>query len=337
MMPDPSGGAGAATGVLLTNLGGPWTLNDVEPFLTRLFSDRDIIRLPGGARLQPALARLVARLRGPAVRRRYAGIGGGSPQLSITGRQAAALEAALNGDGGQFRVAVAMRYASPSSNDALEAMAGAHIRRIVVLPLYPQYSTATTGSSDRELARALARPEWRDRFELTGVRSYPGEPRYLDALAETVRRALDRFPADRRDRVVLLFSAHALPQATIDNGDPYVAETELTRQGVLARLGIPNRHTLAYQSRSGPVRWIGPGTGDMLVALGREGVRDVLVVPISFVSDHIETLYELDQLYAGQAARAGITGYGRAEALNDSPAFIEALAAVVRRHLQGES
>lgn len=329
-------GSEAPIGVLLTNLGGPASPAEVEPFLVNLFSDRDIIRLPGGARLQPVVARLIARLRGPAVRRRYAGIGGGSPQLAITRSQAGALAAALNRNGERFRTFVAMRYCPPFADEALEAMAREGIRRVVVVPLYPHYSTATTGSSDRDLARRLARPEWQGRFEVTAVRSYADEPRYFDALAATVRGALDGFPAGRRDHVVLLFSAHALPQATVDKGDPYVGEIEVTRRGVMARLAVPNRHLLSYQSRSGPVRWIGPGTADVLAQLGQERVREVLAIPVSFVSDHIETLYELDQLFAGEARRAGVADFRRAEALNASPLFIEALAALVRRRLQGE-
>jgi ferrochelatase len=330
-------GSEAPFGVLLTNLGGPATLAEVEPFLVNLFSDRDIIRLPGGPRLQPAVARLIARLRGPAVRRRYAGIGGGSPQLAITTSQAQALADALNRGDDRFRTSVAMRYSRPFAEEALAALAADGVRRVVVLPLYPQYSTATTGSSERELARLLRGPTWQGRFTMTAIRSYADEPLYLDALADTVRRALDGFPAERRDHVVLLFSAHALPQATVDKGDPYVGEIEATRRGVMARLAVPNRHLLAYQSRSGPVRWIGPGTADVLVQLGRERAREVLAIPVSFVSDHIETLYELDQLFADEARRAGIADFRRAEALNASPLFIETLATLVRRHLEGES
>jgi ferrochelatase len=219
-------------GVLLLNLGGPASLEEVEPFLVKLFSDREIIELPLGALWQPLFARLIARLRGPSVRRNYASIGGGSPQLALTRAQAQALEARLNRGGAAFSVFVAMRYWQPSTEQALQSMAEAGIDRIVTLPLYPQYSRATTGSSQRELLRLLESERWRGRFEMSAIRSYAGDPRYLEALAETVRCGLDAFAAGVRDQVVILFSAHGLPQRFVDRGDPYVAETEVTRAGI---------------------------------------------------------------------------------------------------------
>jgi protoporphyrin/coproporphyrin ferrochelatase len=323
-------------GVLLFNLGGPPDLASVEPFLRRLFSDREIIELPLGALFQPLFAWLIAKLRGPSVRRNYALIGGGSPQLHWTREQARALEARLNRNGERFRVQLAMRYWHPTTSAALAAMDAQGIHRLVTLTLYPQYSRATTGSSQRELDRVLSRRSFRDRFEVSGIDRYPEEPLYLDALAGTVRRTLEGFPPERREEVVLLFSAHGLPQRFIDRGDPYVAETELTRRGVLERLGLPNRHELGYQSRTGPVRWIGPGTEEVLRGLAREGVREVLVIPVSFVSEHIETLYEVDMLFAEEARRAGILDYRRCETVGCHPTFIEALAGLVERHLEGQ-
>lgn len=328
-MPDP-------VAVLLFNLGGPDDLASVEPFLVNLFTDREIIRLPGGARLQPAFARVIAKLRGPAVRENYRRIGGGSPQLRITREQAAALEARLNdGDGGPpCRVFMAMRYSRPSTADAVEAIVAAGIRRIVTVPLFPQWSRATTGSSRLELARTLRNGDWaRVPFEVAHVDSYADEPLYLDAMADTVRAAWDRIPEARRARAVLLFSAHGLPQRFVNEGDPYVGQIDRTRFGILERLNLPNRQLLAFQSRTGPVTWIGPGTGEVIAELGEEGVSDVLVVPLSFVSDHIETLYEVDLLFAEVARAAGITGYYRPAALNTHPLFIEALAGLVRRRL----
>ncbi len=324
--------AAGPLGVLLFNLGGPDDLDAVEPFLRNLFSDREIIELPFGARAQPYLAWLVAKLRGPWVRRNYASIGGGSPQLRLTREQASALETRLTANGGQARVAIAMRYWQPDTQTALESLDRAGVRRIVTLTLYPHYSSATTGSSRRELDRTLARPQWRDRFDVSHIDSWPEEPLYLDAFAESVRHGLDAFPADSRDDVVILFSAHGLPQRFIDRGDPYVDQTQATRRGILERLALPNRQELAFQSRTGPVKWIGPGTEQVLRRLGKEGVKRVLVVPLSFVTDHIETLYEVDQLFAEDARAAGITDYRRSPALNSDPTFIEALAQLVERH-----
>ena len=319
-----------STAVVLFNLGGLRRSPRSSP-LVNLFSDREIIELPsarGCSRHSPA----IARLRGPSVRRDD-WIGGGAPQLIHRG-QAGALERTLNGNesGTPFRVFIAMRYSKPSADDALDAIAEAGIRRVVTLSLFPHYSVATTGSSRKEFERAFARRP-RSPLLISHIDDYADDERYLDAMTGTVRAALQRVPLMERLHTVLLFSAHGLPQRFIDRGDPYVERIALTMDGIRRRLALPNRHVLAYQSRTGPVKWIGPGTDKTLEALGSEGVRSVLVVPLSFVSDHIETLYEVDQLFAETARRAGITGYYRSAALNASPAFIASLAALVRRQL----
>lgn len=341
----PIGAATAAPiGVLLFNLGGPDDQASVEPFLVSLFSDRDIIELPLGALTQPIFARLIAKLRGPSVRRNYALIGGGSPQLRLTRAQAAALETRLNrgpqeprpaaAASGRFKTFLAMRYWHPTTEETLLEMYAAGVRRIVTLTLFPHWTKATTGSSQKELDRVLASPRWRGAgFTVSGVDRYADDPLYLDAFADTVRRALEGFPEPARGRAVIVFSAHGLPQKFVDEGDPYIGQIEATRRGLLARLGVSNRQVLGYQSRTGPVKWIGPGTDDVLRELGREGVKEVLVVPLSFVSDHIETLYEVDILFAGMAKEAGITDYRRPESLGTHSLFIEALARLVERHL----
>jgi len=325
------------TAIILFNLGGPDDLASVEPFLVNLFQDREIIHLPGGPGLQPWVARLIAKMRGPSVRNNYRRIGGGSPQLRITREQARALENRLNEEtetSGGYRVFIAMRYSRPSADDALTAIAEAGIRRIVTLTLFPHWSKATTGSSRNEFERTLASPKWRDaRFEVMHIEHYADNPLYVEAVAETVRTAWAGIPPARRARTVLLFSAHGLPQRFIDEGDPYVRHIDATRFGVLERLQLSNRQLLAFQSRTGPVKWIGPGTEEVLAELGDEGVSDVLVIPLSFVSDHIETLYEVDMLFADAAKAAGITGYYRPPALNAHPLFIEALADLVRTRL----
>jgi protoporphyrin/coproporphyrin ferrochelatase len=321
------------TAVVLFNLGGPDDLASVEPFLVNLFRDREIIQLPGGAALQPLMARLIAKVRGPSVRANYRRIGGGSPQLRITREQAQALEDRLNvaaGGSHHYRVFISMRYTRPSAFDALTEIAAAGIRRIVTLTLFPHWSKATTGSSRREFDRTLATPAWRRaRFDVRHIEHYADHPLYIDALSATVRTAWDGIPVERRGKAVILFSAHGLPQRFIDEGDPYVEHIDATRFGVLERLRLPNRQLLAFQSRTGPVKWIGPGTEEVLAELGDSGVTDVLVVPLSFVSDHIETLYEVDMLFADAAHAAGITGYYRPAALNTHPLFIEALAGLV--------
>jgi ferrochelatase len=320
--------------ILLFNLGGPDTLDAVEPFLINLFSDREIIELPLGAWFQPVFARLIAKKRGPSVRDNYRRIGGGSPQLRLTRAQGEALEHRLNdASPGKFKYYIAMRYWQPSTEQALAAIEADGIRRIVTLTLYPHYSCATTGSSVSELQRVLQSPRWKNKFEISSIDEYPDEPHYLDALTDTVRHGLAGFAPEVRDRVVLLFSAHGLPQKFIERGDPYVTHTLKTRDGILERLKVKNRNVLGFQSRTGPVKWIGPGTEDKIKELAAEGVKEMLVVPLSFVTDHIETLYEVDMLFGDEARAAGITDYRRTEALNTHPLFIEGLASLVERHL----
>lgn len=323
----------ATVGVVLLNMGGPENLDAVEPFLVNVFSDRSIIELPFGRLIQPLFARAIAKARGPAVRRNYQGIGGGSPQLRLTRAQAAALEERLNrGNEPHFRVFMAFRYTRPSADDAIATMASCGVHKVVTVPLYPHYSRATTGSSQADFDRALTDPRWRQHgFEVAHIHSYPEDPLYLDALASQVRAAYERMSPEARRDAVILFSAHGLPQKFVDAGDPYIKHIDATRRGIVSRLDLPNREVLAYQSRTGPVKWIGPGTEETIEELAASGVKHLLVVPLSFVSDHIETLYEIDQLFSDAARKAGIVEYRRPDALNSHPLFIESLARQVER------
>lgn len=326
----------APLGLLALNLGGPRTLDDVRPFLQRLFADREIIRLPGGARGQRWISALIVRARLPAVRRNYASIGGGSPIHRHTAAQVEGVARRLADRLGRpCQPYIAFRYAAPSSDDALRAMAADGVEDVVALTLYPHYSTATTGSSLRELARAVDRQGFAGRFRIRTVDRWYDDGGYLDVLARRVRLALGAWPRTRRRDMVLLFSAHSLPMSFVEDGDPYPMHVAATIQGVLRRLGddAPPTCVLGYQSQTGPVRWLEPRTEHLLRRLGRDGVRDVLVVPISFVSDHIETLYEVDQLFAHAALAAGITTFRRMPSLNDDPEFLDALADMVQRAL----
>ncbi len=325
----------ADLGVALLNLGGPWSPGLIRPFLLELFSDREIIRLSPFPFLQPLLARAIVRARIAAVTRNYAGIGGRSPLLATTVGQARALEAELARRGVRARVLPAMRYARPRAADAVRSLRRAGVRRALALTLYPHYSTATTGSSLRDLERALGAGAGDGLRWLPAVRSWHLHPGYLDALAGTVRRARERVPAADRDRAVLLFSAHGLPRHFIDDGDPYLDQVRETVAAVLGRLALPNPWRLSFQSRAGPVRWIGPDTRDVIRALAREGCRAIVAVPVSFVSDHIETLYEIEKLFGGIAREAGIAEFVRVPALNEDPLFIGALADLVEEALRG--
>ena len=321
------------TGLVLLNLGGPADLDAIRPFLDALFADREIIRLPGGALGQKLIAKMIVRGRLPKVRANYAAIGGGSPILRYTtGQGAGAAErlGARRPDLAPFKPYVAFRYAPPTADDALRAMHADGIRRAVVLTLYPQYSEATTGSSLRDLERALDRTGLRGAFDLTIVDRWAGHPGYLDVLAAHVEEGLRRWPAERRTEVVVLMSAHSLPMSFVEDGDPYPGEIERTYAGIVARLKPPApRCRLAYQSQTGPVRWLGPQTEDAIRELGREGHDAVLIAPIAFVSDHIETLSEIDLEFADVAREAGVTEFRRMESLNLDPRFLDVLADVV--------
>lgn len=324
---------GGPTGLVLLNLGGPADLDAIKPFLDALFADREIIRLPGGALGQKLIARMIVRARLPKVRANYAAIGGGSPILRYTtgqGAGAAKRLAALRPDLAPIKPYVAFRYAPPTADDALRAMHADGIRRAVVLTLYPQYSEATTGSSLRDLERALDRTGLRGALELTVIDRWADHVRYLDVLAAHVEEGLRHWPAARRAEIVVLMSAHSLPMSFVRGGDPYPGEIERTYAGVVARLKPPlPRCRLAFQSQTGPVQWLGPQTEEVIRELGREARREVLIAPIAFVSDHIETLSEIDREFAAVARESGVAEFRRMESLNLDPRFLDALADVV--------
>ncbi len=313
------------TAVLLLNMGGPETAAGIRPFLFRLFSDPAIIGAPAPVRIP--LAALLSTLRASRVRPRYAAIGGGSPIRHLTAEQGGALAARLGERGLNAACFTAFRYSPPFTAEAVEAALSWGAERMVALSLYPQYCSATTGTSLAQLERVLARRRF-PRERLTLIRSFPDHPGYLAALAETVEERLLSLPAGERSRAVVLFSAHGVPQALVDGGDPYRDELERTVRGVMARLG-GQPHRLAFQSKLGPVKWLSPSLGESLRELAGQGAPPVVVVPVSFVSDHIETLHELDIEYAELARGLGFSRYLRAPALNARPAFISALADLV--------
>jgi len=309
------------TAVLLLQMGGPDSLDAIEPFLYNLFSDRDIIRI-GPAFLQPLVARFISRRRSKKVAEYYRQIGGRSPIRELTGQQAAELEKEL-GEG--VRCFVAMRYSKPDTVEALAAIKREGISRVIALSLYPHYSRATTGSSLNELERVLAQSKVQ--FDLSYVRQFYDHPAYIGALAEKVGQGLEAF--GDRTGVQVVFSAHGLPQSFIDSGDPYLDHIQGTVRLVMERFGEVSHH-LAFQSRAGPVKWLEPSTEGKLAELAASGCTKLLMVPLSFVSDHIETLYEIDIQYREEARQLGIGEFRRTESLNSSPAFIKCLAELVR-------
>lgn len=318
-------------GVLLLNLGGPEKLEDVQPFLFNLFSDPEIIRIPFPV-LQKPLAWFISSRRAKTSQANYQQIGGGSPLRRITEEQGAALKAKLQEQGKDAEVFVGMRYWHPFTEEAVARIKRENLEKLVVLPLYPQYSISTSGSSFRLLEQL-----WQDDPKLapidyTLITSWYARPGYVQAMAGLIRTELDKLP--NPDGAHIFFSAHGVPVSYVEDfGDPYQREIEHCTELIMQALGRPNEHTLAYQSRVGPIEWLKPYTEDAIAELAQKGVDDLVVVPISFVSEHIETLQEIDIEYREIAEEAGIKGFHRVPALDTDETFIADLAAMVNEAL----
>jgi ferrochelatase len=326
-------------GVILLNLGGPDSIQAVRPFLFNLFSDRQIIQL-GPPFLQKPLAWLIATIRSKKTKGYYSRIGGKSPILDITNAQAKALEDTLNSELRtqnselSFKVYVGMRYWHPFIEDVVPMIYKDGIRKLIALSLYPHYSVTTSGSSLSKFSEVVAD------FQMGTfcISSWHNHPLYIEALVDVIKKGLDSFhpssliprPSSLSD-IHLLFSAHSLPQKIIENGDPYVNQIMETIREITKR--IPIKWHLSYQSKSGPVKWLEPSTDEKLRELAAVGIKNILIVPISFVSDHIETLYEIDILYKSLAEKLGII-LKRVDSLNTHIHFIEALKDIVINRLK---
>ncbi len=318
-------------GVLLLNLGGPDEIKDVRPFLYNLFSDPEIIRLPSSW-LQKPLAWLISTLRAKKSQKNYLEIGGGSPLRKITEAQGQALTEKLADNGTEAEVYIGMRYWHPFTEEAIARVKRDRIDKLVILPLYPQFSISTSGSSFRVLEEMWSKDQELQQIDYTLIPSWYDSPGYLQAMVDLIVEELKQF--DNPDEVHIFFSAHGVPQSYVDEaGDPYQREIEQCTRLIMKTLKRPNKHTLAYQSRVGPEEWLKPYTQSALEQLGSAGVKDLLVVPISFVSEHIETLQEIDIEYREIATEAGIENFQRVPALNTHPIFIESLAELVRTSL----
>jgi ferrochelatase len=308
-------------GVILLNMGGPDSLQAIKPFLQNLFADRDIIRL-GPPFLQKSLASLIIKLRLNKTIEAYSLIGGKSPLTDITNAQAKALEKSLNASRitHHAKVYVGMRYWHPFIESALQQMKKDGVDKVIALSLYPHYCIATTGSTIKKFKEDMAAvmPD----IPYHCIASWYNHPLYIDALVEKITQAMAMFS----EKPAVLFSAHSLPQKFVDAGDPYVNEINGTIDAINKKIDIASH--LSYQSKTGPVKWLEPTTEQMLKKLADKGIKDLLVAPISFVSDHIETLYEIDMLYKDMAKKLGIN-LKRVESLNTAPKFIEALKDMV--------
>jgi ferrochelatase len=303
------------TSVILLAMGGPQTTADVRKYLYSIFSDRTIIRLPGGALLQRPFAKLISALRCRSVSENYTKIGGGSPLLQWTEAQARLIQTELRAAIPGVHCHVAMRYTRPSIGEAIEAVHRTGAQRVIFLPMYPQYCLATTGSNVVETKKAL-----RNYPEITPVYidDFHDHPGYIGVFRDYIRRHAH---ADE----LLVFSAHAVPQRLVMEGDPYVDQVHRTAE--LAANG--REYVVTFQSRTGPVRWVGPDTLDEIPRLVAENGRKLFLIPISFVCDHIETLFELDLDLHERLGTDVMSHVRRMPMFNDDPAFAKALAAVV--------
>ncbi len=312
-------GPGRKTAVVLFNLGGPDSLASVQPFLFNLFNDPAIIGLPKIFRR--LLATFISRRRAPTAKLIYEEIGGKSPIVENTEAQARALEATLSGHG-QVKVFSAMRYWHPFAEDVAKQVQKFRPDHVILLPLYPQFSTTTTGSSFADWKRAAAKIDLAT--PTSAVCCYPTHPEFIKSHTQLIRtyyQEAARFGAPR-----ILFSAHGLPEKIIKQGDPYQTHVEATTQAIIDALGIKDvDYVNCYQSRVGPMKWIGPSTSDELLRAGYEH-KPVVLVPIAFVSEHSETLVELDIEYAELAHSNGVDHYYRVPTLSAHAHFIAALA-----------
>jgi ferrochelatase len=329
-----AGQARQPLGVILMNLGGPDSLAAVEPFLRNLFADPDVIQFPRGMRwIQPLFARFVAQSRGPTARAAYEQIGGRSPITEESTAQAEAVAAALASRGWRAHGVVAMGCWHPFSDEAVARLLQIGIRHAVAIPLFPQYSRSTTGSSFVALDRAVAAAG--GALQIARVERYPVSAGYLDAICDRVRTAAATVPLADRTTVPVLFSAHGLPESYIKRGDPYLDEIRTTIAAVATRLGLGARARLCFQSKVGRKRWLEPSTERALEGIAKEGHRSVVVVPIAFTGEHIETLQEIDIIYKEHAERAGIACFARARTVGTHPAFIGALADLAEAAARG--
>ncbi len=276
------------------------------------------------ALLRKAIAGAIAVGRKKASRELYASIGGGSPIRRLTESQAAGVERLLRADGRDVAVRAAMTCSAPLVEDVVRDLAAGGVDRFLALPLYPQYSLTTTKGALERSRAAVAR--FAPGASLDELGSCPTHPLFVEAHAEGVRQQAAQFPDPRPEAIHLVFSAHSIPKKLVTKeGDPYATEVEASVRAIHERLGWSGPSTLAYQSKLGPVEWLGPATIDVLTELGRRQERQVLVVPIAFVTDHVETLQEIDQLFAARAREAGIAHFRRTPGLNDNPTFLRAL------------
>ncbi len=333
------------TAILLMQMGGPRTLEEVPEYIRTLFSDADLVRLPPPISwFRKPLANLVARKRSPVVQDQYKQIGGGSPNNRITEEQAAALQAVLNREGGEgdgcseqaFRCYAAMTYTPPTTADALRRAKADGCTRFLALSLFPHYSSASTGASLSDLRRACGEVGMNSN-DVQILDTWAEDTAYLDAMAARVQASLDqaKLHGEQNNSTPphLVISAHGVPESYVRRGDPYVDQIKACVAGLMNRLPSEQAHTLCFQSRATPFKWVGPATDATMEALAQSGERNLVVLPISFVNDHIETLFEIDIELAHIAKQAGAEFVSRVPAFNAEEDLIQVLAGLVHASL----
>ena len=307
--------------VVLLNLGGPDSLKAVQPFLENLFNDPDIFKLP----FQKSLARFISKKRAPKVEKEYEQIGGKSPINEWTEKQRSMLEIKLRNAGNDVDVLIAMRYWKPLTQEVVTVVETGNYDKVIMLPLYPHFSISTTGSSFNEWKRFYKG----DKSKLIYIDSYQTHPLYIKAINERIDESLLHFPEEVRKDVPLVFSAHGTPVSYLKKGDPYSFQIKDTIEAVIKLRNSSHEHHQCFQSKVGPAKWLEPATDTMIEKLAARGKKHLLIIPISFVSDHVETSFELDIEYRHIAEKAGIKNYIVMTGLNDSQTFVDALSDII--------
>jgi len=315
--------------VVLFQLGGPDSLQAVEPFLVNLFSDPDIFDFPLASIFRKPLAKLIASMRSREASHRYITIGSKSPILELTKQQADALETELRKDT-DSKVFIGMRYWKPDIEFAVESLSKAHFDKIILLPLYPHYSKTTTGSSINEWHRQLKKNNFSPPDEIT-IKQFYDNPLYIESVVDQINLTIRKFVNIPSKEIQLVFSAHGIPESLVTAGDPYKSQIEKTVELVLTKGNWDLPNSLCYQSKVGPMKWVGPSLTETITTLSQVGTRYLIVVPISFVSEHIETLFEIDIEAQRLATGLGVKQFEMMPALNAHPKFIEALKNLVMK------
>uniref|UniRef100_A0A0B7B4Y6 Ferrochelatase n=1 Tax=Arion vulgaris TaxID=1028688 RepID=A0A0B7B4Y6_9EUPU len=321
------------TGIMLMNLGGPENQEEVHNFLLRLFLDKDLIPLPA----QNQLAPVIAKRRTPRIQAQYAKIGGGSPIKRWTQLQGEGMVNILDKispESAPHKFYIGFRYANPLTEDTIEQMTEDGIQHAIAFTQYPQYSCSTTGSSLNAIFRHNSKKGNPGNMVWSVIDRWPTHHGLVRAFSESIRNEIKLFPKEDQEDVVILFSAHSLPMKVVNRGDSYPTEVAATVQRVMEDLGHSHAYRLVWQSRVGPLAWLSPQTDDAIKGLVDRGRKNILLVPIAFTSDHIETLFEIDHEYIEElGSEVGAKNIRRASSLNDNPLFLEALADIVKQHI----